>query len=322
MATRRDAFTEAMQVELTEYFFEKYTEVGSKYVMFFDEVTNDAAYMKFSTAIGLGDLLEKPEGESIQADDPMESYTVICKNRTFARKTSMSYEAVMDAQKVGNAGGLFQQAVGTWGTSYPRTKDRWYVKFFNYGAYSAGNDIFNNTISNVIDDSSGNFIYDGKAFFATDHPDRVGNTYSNYNASTSLTQANLQTVWLQFTNTNAKDERGNEVEIMPDTLLIPPALKFTAAVILESAQIPGKMDNDTNVMRSIVEPMEWAHLSDADGWFLMKRQAGLMATKRELPKLNFWQDDDTLDYWASVVSRWGGAISNWRYTISNNTSTS
>ena len=66
--------------------------------MLFDVVSSDAAYEKFTSAIGLGELLEKPEGEDLQADAPLESYTVICSNKTFGRVTRFSKESVEDAK--------------------------------------------------------------------------------------------------------------------------------------------------------------------------------------------------------------------------------
>ena len=233
---------------------------------------------KFTSAIGLGDLLEKPEGEDLQTEKPMESYTIVVKNRTFGRKTQLTYETVEDSQKIDN---LISATVGTWGKSLPRTKDKFYAKFFNKGAYDAGHDVFNNTITGVITDSSGALIYDSYPFFDTAHPDRVGNTYSNFESAHTLTHDNLKTSYTTFTSSNAKDERGENIELSPDTLLIPPALKFTAQVILNTTTLPGSMDNDVNVLSAIVDPLEWAHLDDTDAWFLGTKKKGLMATDRQ-----------------------------------------
>ena len=233
---------------------------------------------KFTSAIGLGDLLEKPEGEDLQTEKPMESYTIVVKNRTFGRKTQLTYETVEDSQKIDN---LISATVGTWGKSLPRTKDKFYAKFFNKGAYDAGHDVFNNTITGVITDSSGALIYDSYPFFDTAHPDRVGNTYNNFQSAYTLTHDNLKTSYTTFTSSNAKDERGENIELSPDTLLIPPALKFTAQVILNTTTLPGSMDNDVNVLSAIVDPLEWAHLDDTDAWFLGARKKGLMATDRQ-----------------------------------------
>lgn len=315
----RSQFTEAMKKDMYKYFWESYDEVAPVYSEIFDVVPSDAAYEKFTSAIGLGELLEKPEGEDLQADAPMESYTIICKNRSFGRLVRFSYETVQDSQKVGN---ILQSAVSTWGKTYPITKEKFYAKFFNYGAYTAGNEVFNNTITGVIDDPSGNLIYDSKAFFSTTHPSRAGSTYSNYNSSLSLSHTNLQTAWSAYHNTNNRDERDSIITLKADIMLLPTALRFTAQVILESTLIPESAENDTNVLRAIVAPLEWAYLTDSDGWFLGKRKAGIMATEREDVAMDFWQDETNKDYFASIFTRFGGAVTNWRYWYAANISSS
>ena len=308
-----------MKKDAYKYFWEAYTEKTTVYDTLFDIVPSNAAYEKFTSAIGMGDLLEKPESEDLSADTPMEGYTVICKNRTFGRLARFSKESVEDAQKTGN---LIQQTVGSWGKSYLRTKEKFYAKFFNKGAMTAGDDIFDNTISGVVTDPSGKKIYDGKPFFSTSHADKVGNTYSNYSSSNSLTSANLQTVYTTFTSTNNRDERGNIIELTPDTLLIPPALNFTARVILETQAIPGSADNDINVLTNILNPKVWPYLDDSDGWFVGTAKEGLLATERQDPAIDTWQDETNLDFFVSINCRYGGCITNWRHWYANNISSS
>lgn len=316
---RRSDFTEAMKKEMYPWYFESYDETPTVYESLFDIQQSNDAYEKFTSAIGLGDLLEKPEGEDLLADSPMESYTIVCKNRTFGRQVRFSYESVKDTQKVAD---LLKTTVGTWGQSTARTKDKWYVQLFNYGAYTAGHSVFNNTITGVIDDSSGNFIYDGKPFFSSDHPDKVGNTYANATASNSLTHTNLKTIYTTYTSTNNRDERGQIVTITPDTLLIPPALLFTAKVILANTAIPGSTDNDVNVLANLVNPIVWPRLTDTDAWFLGKAKSGLMGTNRQEAIMDAYQDETNKDFYATILLRWGGCVTNWRYWYSSNLATS
>ena len=308
MAVKRSAFTEAMKDDLYSYFWERYPQEESVWESLFEIVDSDSAYTQFTSAIGLGILLEKPESETIQAEEPMESYTIICKNRTFARKVPFSYESVQDSKK----GNLLQATVSTWGEAVVRTKETFYSNIFNKGTLTAGDDIFNNSITGVISDPSGDFIYDGLPFFDTVHPDRVGNTYSNIEASRSLTHTNLESTYLTYTSTNNRDERGNVFTLVPDVLLFNPALKFTAQVILNTSAIPGSQDNDVNVLSSIVEPQEWSYIDDTNAWFLGKRKMGLMATNREDVNLDFWQDEENLTYYARIICRYGGTPTNWR----------
>ena len=315
---RRSEFTENLKDQNYKYFWESYDITPTKWEMIFETVQSNKAYEMFNSAIGLGELLEKPEGEDLRSDKPIESYTIVCKNSTFGRVVPFSYETVHDSLR----SNIVENTVGSWGKMVPVTKEKFYAKFFIYGAYTAGYSVFNNSITDVITDSSGNKIYDGQPFFSTAHPDKVGNTYANYTASRSLTFDNLQTTYNTYTITNAKDERGTNIDLVPDTLLIPSALKFTANAILNSTLIPGNMDNDINTLKSIVNPVEWRYLTDTDGWFLGKMKAGLMATDRQDVVMDFWQDETNLDYYASIHTRFGGCVTNWRPWYACNISSS
>jgi hypothetical protein len=202
-----------------------YQEIAPVWEQIFDVRPSSAAYELFNSAIGLGDLLEKPEGEDLKADLPLEGYQIICKNRTFGRQVRFTFEQVEDNQKFPD---FLRTVVGSWRESLERTKDRHYVKFFNNGALTAGHDVFNNTITGVIEDNSGNVTYDGYPWFDTAHPDFVGGTYANHVVSRALNADNFETTWLTYHATNNRDERGNEVELAANVLVIPPDLRFTA----------------------------------------------------------------------------------------------
>ena len=249
----------------------------------------------------------------------MESYTIVCKNRSFGRLVRFSYETVQDAKKMGN---ILMATVGTWGAEYPRTKELFYSKFFTKGYFTAGHDVFDNSITGVVSDPSGNKIYDGQTFFAAAHPDKVGGTYSNVSASATLTVDNLKTIYNTFTITNNRNERGEIIDLMPDTILIHPALRFTAQEILNSSLIPDSVDNTINVLASIVQPIVWPYLAGSDDWYLLKRKMGLMATEREDVSIDFWQDEVNLSYYARIFCRFGGVVSNWRGAYGANLPTS
>lgn len=263
--------------------------------------------------------MEKPEGEDLRTDAPMESYTIVCKNRSFGRIVRFSYETVKDAQKIEN---ILADTVGSWGRMVPITREKFYVTFFNEGAKTAGHDYFNNSITGVVDDPSSTVIYDGKAWFATNHTSRIGTAYANFSATNALTPANLKSTWLTYTTTNNRDERDEIIQLTPNVMLIPPALRFTAQEILNTTAIPYSMDNTTNVLSAIVTPMEWHYLTDTDAWFLGQLKMGLMATDREDVTIDFWQDETSKDYFASIFTRWGGCITNWRHWYASNLATS
>jgi len=316
---KRSQFTENYKKDLYGYYWESYPETPTKHEMFFEIVPSDAAYESFTTAIGLGDLLKKPEGEDLQADAPIESYTIVCANWTWGRLVRFSYESIEDSKKTSN---LLQSTISSWAKSVIRAKEKFYASFINKGAYTAGaEDPFSNSITGVIVDSSGNYIYDGKPFFATDHSDKVGNTYSNFESPLTLSATNLRTVYNTFTTTNNRDERGNIIDMAPDTLLVHPALRFTAQEILNSTLIPTSGDNTVNVLSGIVNPVDWAYLDGTDDWVLMKAKYGLMATQRQDPLIDFWQDETSLDYYVRLVLRFGGCVHDWRGALGANLAT-
>lgn len=86
--------------------------------------------------------------------------------------------------------------------------------------------------------------YDGKPLISDTHPllDSAG-TASNLVAG-ALGDATLKKAIQTMRET--KDEAGNLITVIPDTLVVPPALQDTATRLLFSTQVIGSGNNDTN----------------------------------------------------------------------------
>lgn len=320
----RSEFTELMQKDMYGWFLERYDTFAPVYPQIFQVEQSNAGFEKETSAVGLGKLSERKEGNDIVASNLLEGYTVIAKNRTFSDSYFMTMEFVQDTppEKISN---ILRSYAQTWAEGVTATKENFAAAFFNYGGYTAGHDIFNGTITGVIDDPSGDFIYDGKPFFAlsgNNHPAKNGSTYYNSLGALSLSEANLQTAYTLMTTTNNRNERGEIIQIMPDTLLIPPALHFTAKTLLESELKVGSANNDKNSVQNLVSPIEWQYLSDTDGWFLGARGKGLKFYERLSPVIDFYQDEVSKKYYATIDTRFGAAVTNWRYWVASNISTS
>jgi len=254
----------------------------------------------------------------------MEGFTVVCKARTFSDSYWMTMEFVEDTppEKIAN---ILRTYATTWGEGVVSTKEAFAAKFFNFGGFTAGNDCFNNSITGVVSDPTGNLIYDGKPFFAltgNNHPAKNGSTYYNSLGALALSTANLQTAYNLMTVTNNRNERGEIVSIYPDTLLIPPSLRFTAKTILESELLPGVANNDKNVVQNLVQPIEWQYLTDTDGWFLGAKQKGLKFYERKSPVIDFYQDEKDKKFYATIDTRFGAVVENWRFWVASAISTS
>lgn len=83
--------------------------------------------------------------------------------------------------------------------------------------------------------TSNGTAFDGKAFFATDHPtfDEAADTYSNDNPATDLTGDGVLAVVAKMQS--IKGEDGLPLELNPDLMIVPPQLQYKADTVMKSA---------------------------------------------------------------------------------------
>lgn len=322
MAMLRNEFTAALLRQGTEIFWDAYDAMPDVWTGLFTEKTISGAYVDSTSMAGMGDLVEKKENEPLTYETPADGWPFFGTVKTYGKALAWSMELYED----NTIQGLFEQQVREWAEGYKRTRDRYYVRFFNEGALLNGSPVFDQTIPGVRVDPNGGKIYDGKPFFAAaadPHPARHCSMVGVNYAPLPLTMDNLIDVYKTMTlpAKNAHDELGNEIIIQPDTLLIPPSLRFTAMQILAAEYLPHTATTPSipNPLRSLnLALIEWPRLSDADGWFLLQRGKGLRALNRKMPAVDVWIDQETKQVKASVIARWGGYVDNWRYTFACN----
>lgn len=319
----RAQWTEALTKDLYKYMFETYDQLPKVYPSLFEERNITSAYEKETSAIGMGKLSERKEGADIISSNPMEGFTVIGKARTFSDGFEITMEMDEDTppEKIAN----FARSVAqTWAEGTVNTQETFAAQFFNYGGYTSGHDTFNNTITGVIDDASGDLCYDGKPFFnlsGNTRSSKGGGTYYNGTAN-ALTVANIQTAYNLMTNTNNRNERDELISIKPNVLLHPPSLRFTAKSVLENEWVGGSANLDINVAKSLVQPIEWQYLTDTDAWFLGVAKKGLVWLNRRIPVIEYYRDPKSKKLFVTIDARWGAYVQNWRFWQGNAFSTS
>lgn len=322
MITWRGDFVDAMKKLAYDWFFETYDAIETKYDKIFDVKTSTGAYEVGGNLQGLGDLVEKPEGDDIVFEKVQQGRLKYAKMRTFAKGVEFTKEQVEDMPEW--VAGQIQDYANTWGEAVRRTKEKFGANFFNFGGYTAGHDIFNGSVPGVVTDPSGDFVYDGKPFFALTGNERTslnGGTY--YNAvALALTAPNFQTVYNRMTLTNNRMENDERVAIKPTILLHNGALRFTAAPLFQSPLLPGGANNDINALQNIVTSMEWEYIDTATQWVLGVPKKGLVWYERQMPVINFYQDPKNKNYYATVDARWGATVTDWRYWFASNAPTS
>lgn len=144
--------------------------------------------------------------------------------------------------------------------------------------------------------------FDGKAFFATDHPidvlDSNKGTFSNLLTSSELTPANFDTAFAAMSQFKSAD--GAVIGVMPDTLIVPPQLRTKAHLIAKAAYVAasGNTATQSNPNEGIVDVLVLPELgTESTVWYLAKLKGPikpLIVQKREEPvfEVVFGPDSD------------------------------
>lgn len=265
----------------------------------FNVQSSDKAYEKDTSVSGLGKLAQKPEGDAIVYEAPVNGYPVVYTHLTFGKGEAITYEMYEDDQY-----NVMKKAPKRLALAKARTREQFGADILNGGfTYGGGGSaLFNGG--------------DGKALFATDHPLKAGGTQSNYTTA-DLDEDAIETGIVTMRAT--KDNKGELQMVQPDTLVVAPALEKEARILLESQQRTGTGNNDINPYKGRLNLVVWDFLGAAAGgsdtaWFLVdSSQDSLNWFNRddrglEGPEYDF----DTKTAKWSVVARWSAGFSDWR----------
>ena len=125
-------------------------------------------------------------------------------------------------------------------------------------------------VFSLLKDGFANLCYDGQYFFDTDHAEGDSGTQSNKGTS-ALSASSLQAAFTAIMK--FKDDKGKPMGIVPDTLVVPPDLKWTAMELLESVYAPetaaGKTETRKNVLSGALDLIVSPYMSDSNDWFLL-----------------------------------------------------
>lgn len=163
-------------------------------------------------------------------------------------------------------------------------------------------------------------IYDGQPLFSNAHPlldAGVGATSGNL-ATGALNDANLKLAIKKMRET--KDEAGNLVQFVPDTLIIPPALEDTAIRLSKSDLQPGTANNDTNSylkgkgIQIVVMDYLGAVAGGSDThWFLQdSKRHELNFFWRKRPEFKWAEEFDNFVAKYRGYMRYSFGVSDWR----------
>lgn len=116
--------------------------------------------------------------------------------------------------------------------------------------------------------SSSHTWSDGKPLCATNHPkspNASSGTFSNKGTSALSASALSAT---RIAMARFKDDKGNELGLMPNELWVPPELEDTAIEITRSVLDPDSANNAVNPQAGRWTVIPWQRLSDTNNWFV------------------------------------------------------
>lgn len=281
---------------LTEIFYQHYAQVQAVRQSIFGLRTSSKAKETDLRIDSFSDPV--PLNGTVEYEAPQRDYEIEYRHTEFAKGFIVERAMIDDMQYEG----IFTNA-SNMGTAFARKQEK--------DAAS----VFNNAFS------SSYLGYDGKALCADDHPrSRTNSTAVDNSLALALTSDNLETAILQMQG--FKDEKGEEISVIPDTLLVPRALRKTALEIVGSVLNPETANNAINVHMGM-NVVVWPYLTDANAWFVLDSAMAKRYLKwytRVNPEFAAVNDFDTFQRKYRGYMRYSYGWSDFRFVVGSNPS--
>ena len=242
----------ALEEGIKEFFGNTYKEHETQFNKIAKVQKSKRAYELDQQWEGFSMAPRKPEGEGVQYQSQTFGYSPKYVHYTYALGFITTMEAVQD-----NLYNLFQKQAKTLAKSMNQTKETVVANIYNRG--------FNPTYT-MLDGDGQPLFSDAHRFGPSDN-----RTFSNVlQVGADLTEFSLEQLAIQIDE--AKDPRGLNIRLKPQLLVVPPALSFRAARILNSTLQNDTANNAINALMSMgtVEKGYTVnnYLSSRTSWFL------------------------------------------------------
>jgi len=242
-------FTKHLDRDVTDIFFNNYSQYETQY----DKIARvrsayPGGHYTQAELSGMGALQEKPEGNPITFDSPVEGNEVTRYYTVFALGFQITFEMIND-----DLFGNFKRMPAELGKSAAYKRE---TEFF---------DLFNNGFAT-------HTAWDGNYIFMSDTRTILKDgTAGNFNEPASGTALSLTSLEVALNyGATARDSAGRPIMMKPRLLLIPPALKWTTKELLLSEFTPEGTGNSINAVQGEgLQYMVSPHLTDTAAWFVL-----------------------------------------------------
>jgi len=254
MAEVRPKWVNALDPTFRAIFHETENSFETMYDKIFHVMNSTKAFEKDTALSGIGQLEEVNELGAIPYEDATPGWDVTYVHRKFAKGRMVSQEMIDDEKF-----NMIQRLPKSLATGKMRTFEQAAADVLNYGFTAGGGGLATFTGG------------DSLALFSTAHVNRDGTVTQSNKITTALSQTSLQAVITAMKT--RRDSKNQIITFSPDTLIVPPALEFTARAILESTQVLGSANNDVNVVKGALNLIVWPFLTSTTAWFVVDSKA-------------------------------------------------
>lgn len=327
----RSTFIKGMPANMYKWYWESAEPFYKQHDSVYPKVANVhplseivGPYYQTTSAIGIEKLYRRNENGPIRKVNFGEGFTIYIAIRSYDVMVECSFELNRDFHRISDF--LKNSIKANMPLAVEETKEQLFADIFNKGGFTAGDDVFDNSVPEVnLNPSYGSLAYDGLPFFNLSgnlRKNMVETEYYNGIAS-NFSATNLKAAHILLTSTNAKREIDTPFNNSQNlVLMVPTALSLDADEVLNSKLIAGSNNNNKNSLRGRYNPIENPWLTKASQWQIGRKGFGVDMFVPDGPDFDFWEDKDLKKFKASAHIDIAVGVTNWRGWLSSNFDTS
>lgn len=288
MPASRGAFSQLLAPGLFSVIYDDLAMHPEEYPMLFNVYNTTRSYEEDQLIAGLSTVPQKPEGESIRLDEPIQGGNLRYQPVSYGLGFQVTREMWDDDQY-----GIMRKVSQDFGGSIRQTIEAAAAAILN-GAFTTTKTI------------------DGVTLCNTAHPLLGGGSYSNQVATNvAFSVSGLQEAILLFEK--MKNERGLLRRSVAERVSFPVDLQFKASEILHSSYKPYTGNNEVNVMQGRFTPEVNHYYSSSTTWFMLAKKSDttLKFFWRVQPQFESADDFETKGAKFSVYFRFVAGVTYW-----------
>lgn len=283
-------FAELLWPGIKEIYGHEYNAYEPLFEQIFEKKQSDKAYEKEQGVTGYPLASLKDQGAAVSFVDPLEGFQQEYVNVTYGIGGVVTREMYEDEMY-----NFINQIPRMLARSMRETMETVHFNVLNNGF-------------------STETAADGVSVFNTSHQLVGGGTFRNQlQTSADLTETSLEQAMIDIAD--FVDDQNLKIRVFAKKLVVPTALQFTAAKILQTQQKVGSADNDVNVVRGMIDGQAVVspYLTDNDAWFVTTDVPnGLVCYMRREPDLTRDNEFATENLQFKSTSRWSQGVTDAR----------